>query len=87
MHISRTGISFAIGFAVIEGLVFAQHFEGSWGGFLIFLLALPASLLALIVGGHPIALLIAGLVQWYWIGSVIDRVRRSKSESTMETPL
>lgn len=70
---------------VISLAVLSQQYEGSWGGFLLFLIALPISLTVLFLGnlfGFNLVpfIICAGVIQWYLVGWFIERaVKRSKS--------
>jgi hypothetical protein len=59
--------------------VMSRNFEGSWGGFLIFLVDLPASLLALLLSNAPgmhseYVFLIIGTAWWFFVGLLISKV-------------
>jgi hypothetical protein len=55
--------------------VYQQHFEGSWGGFLLFLLDLPVSLLSFLpIGWNQWFFFgVIGSLWWFAIGIMIGR--------------
>lgn len=57
-----------VGFAIF---VFNAQYEGSWGGFLLFWAAFPASMLTFVLpdgrGGNAILVVVGGL-WWYAVG-------------------
>lgn len=70
-------------------IVLNQQYEGSWGGFLIFLINLPISVAPLVLGNllglNQVPLIIcAGIAQWYFIGWLIEltikRINSKKSQ-------
>jgi hypothetical protein len=67
-------ILFAANLAAVVA-IYQTHFEGSWGGFFLFVLDFPASLLALLpVGWNPWLFFgVIGSLWWYLIGAVIFR--------------
>jgi hypothetical protein len=53
--------------------VMSRHFEGSWGGYVIFLVDFPGSLPALILSNlleirTPYVLLVVGTAWWFLLG-------------------
>ena len=68
-QINRIGVSAFLAHALVAGIVWAQHFEGSWGGFLLFIFDFPASLLFFLpgIGGSWIAMIFIGGVWWYLV--------------------
>ncbi len=62
----------------------SQHAEGGWGGFLVFVVDLPISILLVRLSnamslGSPIALLIGGTVWWFGLGILIVMLFRGLS--------
>ncbi len=60
-------------------VLLSQPSEGSWGGFTVFVLNLPASLVPLVIGNfldfNQVPLMIgSGVVQWYFAGWLIDNI-------------
>ena len=60
-------------------IVISRHFEGSWGGFFIFLANFPASvaitMLANVLGIHSIFFLVVlGTAWWFLLGILISRL-------------
>lgn len=91
------GIGLALLHVIVYFVVMAQHYEGSWSGFLIFLIDLPASLLILSLSNAfsirtDIPLLIGGTAWWFCLGLLIGRValfllnvgRRNSSEGSIK---
>lgn len=64
----------AVHLAVVLG-VYKQHFEGSWGGFVLFLLDFPVSLLSFLpIGWNQwIFFGVIGSLWWFAIGIIIRR--------------
>lgn len=68
-------------------MVALSGFEGSWGGFLLFVLSLPLSVLilpaagALNVSGPAVnaAFLISGVTWWYGVGYALERLVSKRS--------
>lgn len=53
--------------------VYKENFEGSWGGFLLFVIDFPISLLGFIpVWNEWFFFSVVGSLWWYWIGTVIS---------------
>ena len=65
--------------AVVFG-VYRQHFEGSWGGFVLYLLDFPVSLLSFLpVGWNQWFFFgVIGSLWWYAIGIIILRLVKRK---------
>jgi len=63
-------IGFALGYLLICLFISGLHFEGSWGGLLMFFLALPFSIFSTVasksLGGMP-AFLIMNTLWWYFL--------------------
>src|SRR5260370_13994356 len=73
------GSALALGHAVFYFTIMSTQFEGSWGGFLIFLVDLPASLLVLLLSNAfgirtAYALLTGGTVWWFCIGILVAKL-------------
>jgi len=73
------GSALALGHAVFYFTVMSRHFEGSWGGFLIFLVDFPASVLVLLLSNAlgirtDYALLAGGTAWWFCIGILIAKL-------------
>jgi hypothetical protein len=60
--------------------VYSQHFEGSWGGFFLYVLDFPVSLLALLPLGWNQWFFfgVIGSLWWYVIGGLILRLIKKK---------
>ena len=58
---------------VIVFVVYRQHFEGSWGGFFLFLIDFPVSLLSFLpIGWNQWFFFgVIGSIWWYLIGILI----------------
>jgi len=57
----------------------SRHFEGSWGGFLIFQVGFPSSVLALLLSNAlgirtDYTLLVCGTAWWFCIGVLIAKL-------------
>jgi hypothetical protein len=72
-------ILFATHLALVFGIL-EQHFEGSWGGFLLFLLDFPVSLLSFLPVGWASWFFfgVIGSLWWYVIGIVAVRSIKRK---------
>lgn len=62
---------------VLSLVALSQHYEGSWGGFFVFLINLPISLVPLVLGNllgfNQVPFIIcAGIAQWYFVGWFIE---------------
>ena len=74
---SFLGIILATTSLVLSLVALNQHYEGSWGGFVVFLINLPFSAVILFIGHalnfNQVPLIICmGMVQWYFIGWLIE---------------
>jgi hypothetical protein len=63
---------------VLSLVILDQNYEGSWGGFAIFLFNLPISAVILILGdklgfAQVPFIIAAGVAQWYLVGWAIGR--------------
>jgi hypothetical protein len=81
---SWIGLALAALNAIIAIALFQHGFEGSWGGFFVFLINLPISVLALLIDyyvqpKYPWLLVLTGVVWWYVIGWWIERCIRRRS--------
>jgi hypothetical protein len=69
------GLGFAAAYLLICFGILGLHFEGSWGGFLCFLLAAPFSFLSIVVsnylGGSYALFLILNAIWWYFLGKLL----------------
>ena len=71
---------------VLSLVALSQHFEGSWRGFVVFLINLPVSLVILILGNilgldQVPFIICAGIVQWYFVGWFIElAIERNNSK-------
>jgi hypothetical protein len=73
------GSALALGHAVFYFIIMSRHYEGSWGGFLIYLVDFPASVLVLLLSNAlgirtPYALLAGGTAWWFCIGILITKL-------------
>jgi len=72
---SIVGFCFAIGYLFVCFVISGFQFEGSWGGFFCFLLALPFSILSMAIlkyiGGSFILFLILNAIWWYFLVKLI----------------
>lgn len=68
--ISRLGIALALSNLIITLWVYVQKFEGSWGGFVLFWVNFPVSLLTFIPFGWNqwLFFIFVGPIWWYVIG-------------------
>ena len=85
LRVYRTGLALAALNLLVTFLVYRQHFEGSWGGFILFWFNFPISLLSFLpVGWNQwLFFFIVGPAWWYFIGMFIVIVfesRRSRDE-------
>ncbi len=84
---SFLGATLAMVSLLLSLAVLSQPSEGSWGGFAVFVLNLPLSLVPLllgyILGFNQVPLMIAsGMIQWYFVGWLIEiAIRRYRSRS------
>jgi len=64
--------------------VLQQHFEGSWGGFFIFLADYPFSILILLIADQLklgiVALVVLGTLWWYFLGWIAIFLLRKISD-------
>jgi hypothetical protein len=72
------GSALALSHVILFFAIMSRHYEGSWGGFLIFLVDFPGSILPLLLSNalgignlHP--LLVFGTVWWFCIGILISK--------------
>src|SRR5262249_54736051 len=71
--------------------VLGRHFEGSWGGFLIFLVDLPASVLALLISNifgirTDYVLLVVGTAWWFGVGTLLSMLLTWLSAKARKNP-
>jgi hypothetical protein len=80
MRFCKLGFVFFILHVGTVFLVFKQDYEGSWGGFFLFILDMPASLLILLPlhWNQWIFFGIFGSLWWYGIGFLISIIKRKK---------
>jgi hypothetical protein len=84
-RIDFLGVCAAIGHTALALAIRSQRFEGSWGGFLLFVIDFPASLFFLAPGvsGSWTAMIVIGGTWWYLIGfsvhKLIDRIKAGSS--------
>ena len=79
-RIYRTGLALAALNLLLTFLVYREHFEGSWGGFVLFCLDFPISLLSFLpVGWNQwLFFFIVGPAWWYFVGMLIVVVFESR---------
>lgn len=71
---------------VLSLVALNQHYEGSWGEFVVFIINLPVSLVILILGNilgvdQVPFIICAGMAQWYFVGwSIGHAISRSNSK-------
>jgi hypothetical protein len=67
-----TGFGFSALYLLACFIIWILQFEGSWGGFFCFLLAIPFSFLSIVIsnyfGGSFIFFLILNAIWWYFLG-------------------
>lgn len=85
MSATRLDVLGSIAFVVhglLTGAIYSQHFEGSWGGFLLFVVDFPASLLFFIPGisGSWLAMAIVGGLWWYVVAISVRKFVRKWSQ-------
>ena len=72
---SKVGyVLLALHVLVVYG-IYAQHFEGSWGGFVLFLIDLPISLLSFFIEDRTAQwtfFYVVGSIWWYVVGSIVE---------------
>jgi hypothetical protein len=77
-RISPVGSAFLALHTVALGAMASQSFEGSWGGFFIYILDMPVSLIYLpLVGSQLEQWVVSALVGgawWYVLGMVLGRL-------------
>lgn len=68
-RLDMIGVLAASAHAVLAFAIFGQHFEGSWGGFLMFAIDFPASVLFFLPGvnGSWPAMIAIGSIWWYLV--------------------
>lgn len=74
---SLLGALFAVAFGALALAIESQHYEGSWGGMLVFALGFPTSIAGLLLGGifGPAGfwlVVLCGAFQWYLIGMLVQ---------------
>jgi len=78
--ISLAGSTLAVAHAIFVAWIYSQHFEGSWGGFLVFAVDLPASLLFFPlskISSNPwLNYVLVGTVWWYLVGHLATSLFR-----------
>ena len=87
--LSLLGITLVVLHTLAIFFIYSQHYEGSWGGLLVFIIDFPVSALALIVVGHYVnfwlASAIIGGAWWYILGflmaNMVQRFRSAKVPS------
>ena len=74
--VSLVGSGLAIANLCLTFFVWSREFEGSWGGFLLFIFNFPVSMLSLIpVGWNPwVFFSIVGPLWWYAVGAITERI-------------
>lgn len=74
-HISKAGSVLFLLHICFVMYVYVQDYEGSWGGFLLFIIDLPVSLIAFIPIGLNQWLFfgVVGSFWWYIIGCLIEK--------------
>jgi len=79
-------ICFAVGYLSMCLFIWSLHFEGSWGGMIMFLLALPFSVLSIVIsnsiGGAP-AFLIMNAIWWYFLIRLIFYIKHRKPSNPL----
>lgn len=84
--VSLTGIVLSALNLVIVAAIYRKGFEGSWGGFFIFLIDLPISIPILLIDyvvrpKHPWIGILVGATWWYVVGWWVEHwVRRKLSK-------
>ena len=79
-NINKLGLIFFVIHTVIVYSIIGKHYEGSWGGFFLFILDFPISLLMLIpINWNKWVLFgVIGALWWYLIGVIITIAVRKK---------
>jgi hypothetical protein len=71
------GLALLLLHSLLVAVIASQRYEGSWGGFLIYIIDLPVSLLYLHLvkstSQQVIASIVLGGIWWYVVGSVLAR--------------
>lgn len=90
VSIPKVRVSGMLAFALHSILllwIFNQHYEGSWGGFFVFVIDFPVSLLFLLpgFGGSWLAMGVIGGIWWYLVAvgivALVNKFRaRHKTE-------
>jgi hypothetical protein len=82
-RINRLGIILLVVHLVVIFWITMQEFEGSWGGFLIFLIDFPVSVLSFAFSGYVqfiYFMAVVGSMWWYLIGLAISTlIKRAES--------
>lgn len=79
-NLNKLGLLFIVIHTAIVILIVGENFEGSWGGFFLFILDFPVSLLMLIPIDWNRWMLfgVIGALWWYLVGVVITIAVRKK---------
>jgi hypothetical protein len=83
---SLLGATLAFICLVVSLIALGQHYEGSWGGFVVFQINFPISLVPLVLGNllgldQVPFIICAGIAQWYVVGSFIESaIKRVNSQ-------
>jgi hypothetical protein len=82
LRIDLLGSGAFLAHALLARVIYSQHFEGSWGGFLLFIVDFPASLLFLVPGlsGSWLAMTVIGGAWWYFVATSLRRLSRRSSK-------
>jgi hypothetical protein len=81
--VSSLGVVLALLYFAFALFVLSQHYEGSWGGFLLFWTSFPASLLTFIFPGGRmggVLLVVVGVSWWYLVGHYSQNRGRNTKE-------
>jgi len=81
-RVSRLGAVLCVAYIATFLAVSLQEFEGSWGGFLLFVISMPLSALVLPVASAlglsglaaNVAFLVTGVAWWYGVGYAAERL-------------
>ncbi len=74
LRLNRLGLVLLTVHLAVVYWIYSQHFEGSWGGFFLFLIDFPISLLSFVcVGWNQFIFFISvvGSLWWYSLGLII----------------
>ena len=75
LNLSLVGICFLITHLLTVLTIWKMNFEGSWGGFFLFVIDFPISLIVLLPVGwnHWLFFGVVGSLWWYLIGMLLQR--------------